>query len=166
MLLVSFVPPDDSRGYRPRNASANKSEQATVGIHPHLPALTFRSGIKSAVRSVVFVFIDRFPEVIGRVQVGWLASLLRLKARFAKIPVSESRKNLIALYYDDGGQTNEELPSIVVDNVGDSIRNHFGLKNRGYGLRLVGKATLDPAELRRVDRRKLHHCDFDIAFIM
>jgi hypothetical protein len=46
-----------------------------MGICPKLPASAARLVIKSSMRTIIVLFVDRFPEVVGAV---WILGLIDL----------------------------------------------------------------------------------------
>ena len=70
------VPSHEESKDPPGDASSHKSEPAAMGIRPQLPAPTTRSVIKGPMRTIVVLFIDRFPEVVRAVLVLGLTDLL------------------------------------------------------------------------------------------
>src|SRR2546429_4618955 len=122
-----------------------------MGIHPQLPTPAMRSVIKSPMRTVVVLLIDRFPQVVRAMWVLGLTYLLRRIAGLAEIPIPEPRCQLIALDHEDRGGADEELTAIVIGHPGDGICNHFGLVDRWHRLCLLWQGALHPAELGGVD---------------
>ena len=112
------VPSHEESKDPPGDASSHKSEPAPMGIHPQLPTPVTRSVIKSTMRTVVVLLIDRFPQVVRAMWVLGLTYLLRRIAGLAEIPIPEPRCQLIALDHEDRGGADEHLADDGLDGHG------------------------------------------------
>jgi hypothetical protein len=109
---------------------------------------------------------QRLPEVVGALRVGGLIGLLGVIARPGEIVISHPRRQLIAQQDERGREADIQLTAIVVGRLYDRFGGDPGLINRWHRLPLVRQAVLDPAKLRRVERRQLDHGQADVAAVM
>src|SRR5688572_14817464 len=94
-----------------------------------------------------------FPQIVRPVGIVRLVSLLRLVAHACEIAIEQTCCNAVAEDGFHGWRADEHFATTAIGCPYDGARRHFRLKDRRNRLRAIREATLDPVELRRIERR-------------
>jgi len=137
-----------------------------VGARPELIASRVRSRVEVAVGAVVGRVVDGSPEVVAPIRRRRAVRLLRIEAGASQVRVGESRNERIADDRRDGGTADPYLAVGMIGGPDDGARGDIRLEDRRHRLRAARQPALDPAELRRVQGRHLHHDDAHVAAVV
>jgi hypothetical protein len=108
----------------------------------------------------------RRVQVVPPVRIDRLVGLLRVEAFAREVDVAEPRRELVAPDGLHGRPRDEELAPPMRRREDDRLRRDLGLEDRRHGLRVPGQLRPPPLELRRVERRQVHHRHVDAAALV
>src|SRR2546421_122154 len=92
--------------------------------------------------------------------------LLRIKTGASQNAIEEAGRDFVRNDRFHRRSTEKKFPPRVTGGKVDCVGRNFGLKDRRDRLPFAWQAAFYPAELRSVQRGKLHHRHFYVALVM
>src|ERR1044071_635717 len=110
--------------------------------------------------------IERRKKVVGLRRISQFCGLLTGVSGAREVTIEKPGSDLVGLNGLEGRHPDEQLAAPMMGRPVDGFGRNFWLIDWGHRLSLMRQPALDPTELRRIHRGKMHHGHMDVASVM